>query len=144
MLARGDDRPNIINLTLRTELKAKAEAPRDVSDLNPRGCRDASLYRRFQQLGLSQVKMFPQLATNTDRTRLRVTQQNQILPALTTEEAEEWRVAVAEAEAEGTFFIAEAFHCAVGTKPEEPKASEGTRRQQIKEHNERREGILVL
>lgn len=44
-------------------------------------------------------------------------QQNQILPGFTPEEAEEWRIAVADAEADGTFFIAELFNCAVGTKP---------------------------
>jgi len=32
-------------------------------------------------------------------------------------EAETWRRAVAAAEGDGTFFIAQAFHCVVGTKP---------------------------
>ena len=43
--------------------------------------------------------------------------QQQILAALTPAEAETWRQAVAVAEADGTFFIAQAYHCAVGTKP---------------------------
>jgi len=115
VLGRGDDRPYIINLRLRSELKAKAEASRGGGS-NPQGCRDASLYRRFHQAGLTQVKMFPQLATYTDRTRLQF-MQGEILSALTPEEAEEWRTAVAEAESEGTFFIAEPFHCVVGTMP---------------------------
>ena len=76
---------------------------------------DTSLYRRFHQAGLTKVKMFPQLATNTDRERLRFLQ-GEILPALNPVEVEEWRTALAEAEAEGTFFIAEPYHCAVGTK----------------------------
>ncbi len=42
---------------------------------------------------------------------------SEILPTLISAEAEEWRIAVAEAEAEGTYFIAEPYHCAVGTKP---------------------------
>ena len=33
------------------------------------------------------------------------------------EEADEWRAAVVQAEAEGTFFVAQPFHCAVGTRP---------------------------
>jgi hypothetical protein len=33
------------------------------------------------------------------------------------EDAPEWQHAVAHAQAEGTFFIAQPFHCAVGTKP---------------------------
>ena len=32
-------------------------------------------------------------------------------------EAETWRQAVAAAERDGTFFIAQTYHCAVGTKP---------------------------
>jgi hypothetical protein len=43
--------------------------------------------------------------------------QQQILAALTPAEAETWRKAVAEAQDEGTFFIAQAYHCAVATKP---------------------------
>ena len=115
ILATAGDRPKIINLPLRTELKTKAEAPRGAGP-NPRGCADASLYRRFYQLGLTQVKMFPQLATSADRVRLQFLQ-GEILAVLTPEEAEEWRTAVTEGEAEGTFFITEPYHCAVGTKP---------------------------
>jgi hypothetical protein len=43
--------------------------------------------------------------------------QQQILAALTPAEAETWHQAVVAAEADGTFFIAQAYHCAVGTKP---------------------------
>jgi hypothetical protein len=59
--------------------------------------------------------MFPQLATFDDRSRLQ-TLQASILPTLSPEESKEWRDAVAQAEAEGTFFISTPFHCAVGTK----------------------------
>ena len=99
MLTHGWDRPYIINLPLRAELKAKAEAPARGAS-NPRACADASLYRRFHQVGLTKVKMFPQLATNTDRERLRWLQ-GEILPALTPEEAEEWRTAATEARQRG-------------------------------------------
>ncbi len=115
VLANAVDRPQIINLPLRAELKTKAEAARGGAS-NPRGCSDASLYQRFHQVGLTQVGMFPQLATYTDRLRLQ-NMQGDVFPALTPEEMEEWRAAVVEGEAEGTFFIAEAYHCAVGSKP---------------------------
>jgi hypothetical protein len=36
---------------------------------------------------------------------------------LTPAEAATFQQAVAAAEADGTFFIAQAYHCAVGTKP---------------------------
>ena len=101
---------------MRSELRTKAEVHRDQTPHHAQGCDDASLYRRFYQVGLTQVKMFPQLAIYTDRTQLQFMQQNQILPVLTPEEVGEWRTAVAGAEEEGTFFIAEPFHCAVGTK----------------------------
>jgi len=81
MLIQGHDLPCVVNLPLRTELKAKAEAPRGGAS-NPRGCANASLYRRFHQVGLTHVKMFPQLATAADRSRLQFMQQNQILPVL--------------------------------------------------------------
>jgi hypothetical protein len=43
--------------------------------------------------------------------------QQQILAALTPAEAATWHRAVAAAERDGTFFIAQSYHCAVGTKP---------------------------
>jgi len=115
VLARGDDRPNLINAPLRAELKAKAESRR--SELpNDLGCNDASLYRRFHQAGLTQVKMFPQLVTYTQQTHWQNIQ-SRILSALSLEEAEEYRTAVAHAQGEGSFFIAEQFHCAAGIRP---------------------------
>jgi hypothetical protein len=36
---------------------------------------------------------------------------------LTPDEAATFQQAVAQAAADGTFFIAQAYHCAVGTKP---------------------------
>ena len=115
VLTGGYDRPTIINLPLRAELKTKAEAPRGGASDGP-GCADASLYRRFYQAGLTQVRMLPQLANNTDKLRLRF-MEAEIFTNLTPEEMEEWQAAVSEAEAEGTFFIAELYHCAVGTIP---------------------------
>ena len=43
--------------------------------------------------------------------------QQQILAALTPAEAQTWHQAVTAATADGTFFIAQAYHCAVATKP---------------------------
>jgi hypothetical protein len=41
-----------------------------------------------------------------------------ILGAFTAEETLEWHAGMAQAETDGTYFIAQPFHCAVGTKPE--------------------------
>lgn len=118
VLARGDDHPNIINAPLRAELKAKAESQR-MERFHKLGCNDAGLYRRFHQAGLTQVKMFPQLAIFTpssDGANLSDLH-DRVVPALSAAETEEYYDAVAQAQADGSFFVAELFHCAVGTKP---------------------------
>lgn len=115
VIVRGDDRPFWVNLPLRAELKAKAELAAGRAGPGPKGCGDASLYRRFRQAGLARMKMLPQLVTYYDSGSLQNSQRN-IVSTLSPEELKEWRTAVAEAEAEGTFCIATTFHCAVGTK----------------------------
>jgi ubiquinone/menaquinone biosynthesis C-methylase UbiE len=117
VLGHAHDMPRWVNLPLRPALKTKVEAPGWADESgHPRGCDNASLYRRIHQAGLTQVRMFPQLATFDDRSRLQMLQAS-ILPTFSPEETQEWRAAVAQAEAEGTYFIATPFHCAVGTKP---------------------------
>ena len=117
VVGHAHDMPRWVNLALPAELKARVEAPGWASDRgHPLGCDDASLYRRFHQAGLTQVKMFPQFAAFDERSRLQ-SLQGDILPTLTPDAVQEWRAAVAQAEAAGTFFIATPFHCAVGTKP---------------------------
>lgn len=114
VVVRAVDMWSVANLPLRAELKMKVESlPNGVA--GERGCADVSLYRRFHQAELDDVRMFPQLATYTDRGHLHDVQER-ILAALSPEEAPEWTVAVDQAEAQGTFFIALPFHCAVGTK----------------------------
>ena len=117
VIARAADMVFPMNLPLSSSLKAKLEAPGAMGQGSPQGCADASLYRRFKQAGLTQVKMFPQLAAfdRTDPTVLDYLQ-GFLLQKLSQEEATEWRVARAEADAQGTFFMAWPHHCAVGTK----------------------------
>ena len=115
VVGHGHDMPRWVNLPLRTELKAKLEAPGWADEGgHPQGCDEASLYQRMHRAGLTQIKMFPQLASFDDVSRLQQFQAS-ILPTLSTEEAAEWRAAITQAE--GTFFISTPFHCAVGTKP---------------------------
>ena len=118
VIARAMDMPFLINLRLPPELQAKAGAPGVLGSVAAPGCADASLYRRFHEAGLTQVKMFPQLpAFDSSAPSLLQFMQNGILGRLTEEEARQWRSARAEAEAEGTFFMTWPHHCAVGTKP---------------------------
>lgn len=117
VLGHAHDMNRWVNLPLSPALKARVESPPWVEDRgHPQGCDDASLYQRFSRLGLRDVKMFPFISTFSDRMRLQFLQGG-ILPTLDADEAAEWRAAVAQAEADGTFFISTPFHCAVGTKP---------------------------
>ena len=83
----------------------------------PQGCADASLYTRFHALGLKELRGFPQLVAVRPGSLRLPRYQQQILAALNLAETEAWHAAVAQAESDGTFFIAQPFHCAVGTKP---------------------------
>ncbi len=115
IVVRSTDMPRWVNLRLSRELKKKVEAPQLLGgNVQQNGCADASLYGRLQRAGLVQVKMIPQLASHGSGERLQY-MQDRIVSALDAAELQEWRAAVAQAKE--TFFIAEPFHCAVGTKP---------------------------
>jgi ubiquinone/menaquinone biosynthesis C-methylase UbiE len=116
VLVRSVDMPWWVNLSLRPELKTKVESGRLGGNVQENGCADASLYRRLRDAGLVQVGMCPQLATYAEGERLEYMQEL-IVASLEPDEVTEWREAVARAQAERTFFIAEPFHAAVGTKP---------------------------
>jgi len=117
VMVRAIDIPLVVNVPLRPELKTKAQTPRGF--VGAEGCADASLYRRFHQAGLSHTQMWPQFAASDQpETPQAQFAHGAILGALTTEEAQEWHAGVAEAVADGTYFIAQPFHCAVGIKTE--------------------------
>jgi hypothetical protein len=118
VIARAMDMPFLMNAPLTAALRAKVEAPGAVGGVGPHGCADASLYRRLRQTGLTRVRMLPQLAAfgPADEVMLQF-MQDQLLPKLSQQEAGQWHAARAQAEKEGTFFMAFPHHCAVGTKP---------------------------
>ncbi len=117
VLGHAHDMNRWVNLPLRADLKTRIESPPWVDDPgHPQGCDDSSLYQRFAKLGLENTRMFPFISTFAEPDRLQF-MQGGILPTLNAEEADEWRAAAAQAQADGTFFISTPFHCAVGTKP---------------------------
>jgi SAM-dependent methyltransferase len=119
VMVRAIDIPWVVNVPLRPEVKTKAEIPRGF--VGAQGCADASLYRRFHEARLTHVQMFPQLAAfEQPQTPQAQFAHGAILGALTAEETQEWYVGTAQAVAGGTYFIAQPFHCVVGTKPETP------------------------
>lgn len=116
VMVRALDIPWVINVPLRPEVKTKAQIPRGF--VGAEGCADANLYRRFQQAGVTPVRMWPQFAAfeqaHTPQAQFAC---GAILGALTAEETQEWHAGMAQAVADGTYFIAQPFHCAVGIKP---------------------------
>ena len=116
VIVRAMDVPFFINMPLGDVLKAKVEDPQEWVSAGPRGCADATLYRRFQETNLTDVKMFPFLAAFIRLWALDFVQAS-LMPILDQAEAAEWHAARAIAEAEGTFLFSYPHHCAVGTKP---------------------------
>jgi SAM-dependent methyltransferase len=117
VMVRALDIPWVVNVPLRPEVKTKAQTPRGF--VGAQGCADASLYRRFHQAGLTHVQMLPQFAAfEQPQTPQAQFSHAAILGALTAEETHEWHAGMAQAVADGTYFIAQPFHCAVGTKPD--------------------------
>jgi ubiquinone/menaquinone biosynthesis C-methylase UbiE len=112
------DMPFWVNLPLDPALKAKVDMPGIIGGgMAPNGVADMSLYRRLAALGLTGLKCFPQLVSVMPGSERIERYQQQILAILTPAETEAFRQAVTVAERDGTFFIAQAYHCAVGTKP---------------------------
>lgn len=115
VIVRANDIPFIYNLDVKPALLVKInQLPGAKSE---KGCADASLYQRFHQAGLTQVKQFPQLATfDQDNMEMLNFIMSNSDAAFNEEEKAEWDRARVQAEAEGTFFICRPHHCAVGTK----------------------------
>ena len=117
VIVRAVDVPSWVNLPLTPELRAKVSSPGLFgAGVAPGGCADATLYSRFVNAGLGQLRCFTQFNTVTpEEPRLRMLQQ-QPVAALSADETRHWQRAIEQAEAEGTSFIAMPHHCAIGTK----------------------------
>ena len=105
-----------VNVSLPADIKAKVDAPGG-GTVSEGGCADVSLYRRFVQAELEDVRMFPHMATFQNPIPMHPGGLVMRLAALNPEELEKWDEAVTKARSEGTFFTTQPFHCAVGTKP---------------------------
>jgi SAM-dependent methyltransferase len=116
-IVRSLDLPSWANAALSPAVRAKVNMP-GMGGVAPAGCADASLYQRFRNAGLIGLSCFPQLDSldPLQISRMAFLKQR-ILANLSEAEGAEWESAVAQAEADGTFFIATPYHCAVGTKP---------------------------
>jgi SAM-dependent methyltransferase len=117
VIVRAVDVPSWVNLPLSPELRAKVSSPGLFgAGVAPGGCADASLHSRFVKVGLEQLRCFTQFNTVTpEEPRLRMLQQ-QPVATFSAGEAAQWQHAIELAESEGTFFIAQPHHSAIGTK----------------------------
>jgi hypothetical protein len=80
VVVRAIDMPFWVNLPLDPALKAKVDAPGIIGGgMSPRGVADASLYRRFHALGLTELRCFPQLVSVVPRQPRLERYQQQIL-----------------------------------------------------------------
>jgi ubiquinone/menaquinone biosynthesis C-methylase UbiE len=116
-VVRSTDLPRWVNLPLTGALKSKVDgAGFFAGNVSEGGCADASLYRRMIGVGLADVTMLPQWVTHNGGER-RQFLQDRIESLLSGAELAEWHRAVGQVSEQGTFFISEPFHCAVGLKP---------------------------
>ena len=117
VICRAVDLRWTMNAPVKREIRAKLEAE-GIGSVAERGCADASLYRRFREVGLSRIVTFPHLTpfTKTDSDVVDFAVPGR-LDAVTIDEANQWHAARAKAEEDGSFFIAWPHHCAAGLKP---------------------------
>ena len=116
VIVRAVDRGTWTNVPLSETLKEKIEDSGS-GGVAPRGCADATLYRRLQEAGLTGVRGGPAWAWVGPDEPWWDNVGRQIRGALISEEAEAWDKAVAGAQRdELPIWLARPFHCAVGTK----------------------------
>lgn len=116
VIVRAVDRPWLINVPLSADLRAKAESPR--GQVASRGCADVSLYDRFSNAGLVDLKLHPHLVSSSVTVGPWANNfKTNLSRKLSAEEREEVFSAMAKAIHNGSFFFAQPYHCAVGTKP---------------------------
>ncbi len=105
-----------INIPVHPDLRARFELRPNFDE--GAACASATLYRRFHHAPLTDVIGWPQLAEFTDPAgAIERFLMEPFLAQLNAEEVTEWQHGIAQAVADGSFFIAWPHHCAVGTVP---------------------------
>jgi SAM-dependent methyltransferase len=119
-IVRAQDMSWWSNLPLNPALRAKVDHAGVLgAGVSPTGCADASLYSRFCAAGLIDLRFFPlHVSAMPEIEPIRAGGlEQQVRTLLSGDELTEWDRAAAAAKAEGSFFISQPLHCAVGTKP---------------------------
>ncbi len=115
-IIRALDIPFVINLPLGPKVKRKAESFPNGAVFE-KGCADASLYCRFRQAGMTEVKKFPQFAAYDEASPMSLQHMLSLtFNRLERDEKAEWDAAMSALEAKEDFFISAPHHCVIGTK----------------------------
>lgn len=115
VMVRAVDMRSLWNMPLSAAVKDKVEAP--VPSVGEKGCADASLYRRFGQSGLTDLRLFPTTMTVRDPDSYSWKYYEPYIFSLLNErETAQWQAAKAQAIADKSIMLARWLHCAVGTK----------------------------
>jgi 2-polyprenyl-3-methyl-5-hydroxy-6-metoxy-1,4-benzoquinol methylase len=116
-ITRAIDMDWWVNLPISNEFRGKMNAlgTGTGGNVGVGGCADASLYARLFRTGLRPVMMGPQFAIYREGKRLSDVL-DRLLAPLSDREVRACRDAIGKAEKDGTLFVAEPFHCAVGGK----------------------------
>ena len=116
VMVRAVDMRSLWNLPVSAAIKDKVEAP--VPSVGEGGCADASLYTRFGQSGLIDLKLFPTTMTVNDPDGYTWKYYAPYLfSMLDKQEIAEWHAAKRQAIADKSILLARWLLCAVGTKP---------------------------
>jgi SAM-dependent methyltransferase len=106
-----------VNMPVSNDLKSRLNelGSSTGAGIGEGGCADASLYTRLPDAGLTPLMMGPQFAIYKDGERLDGVL-DRFLTMLSQSDARVCRDALRQAKNDGTIFVAEPFHCAVGAK----------------------------
>lgn len=114
IVVRAMDAPWWVNAPLDAAIRSPAEW-RMGSGVTEGGCADGSLYARMQAAGLQDLLIRPQVGRYLSGEHFRGRIQR-FLGLVDQKHAAAARAAVEVAEKDGSLFVAEPFHCAVGTR----------------------------
>jgi ubiquinone/menaquinone biosynthesis C-methylase UbiE len=117
VMVRATDRRVLWNMPLDDAVRDIVEAP--VPSVGIGGCADVSLYRRFGQSGLTDLRLFPTVMTVSDPDSYSWRYyEPYIFSQLDEAGVAIWHAAKAQAIADGSILMSRWAHCAVGTKKE--------------------------
>jgi SAM-dependent methyltransferase len=121
VMTRATDVHWWVNLPVPDKLRSKLNAlgSNTGAGVGGDGCADTSLYPRLLRVGLTPLMIGPQFAIYKEGERLDGVL-DRLLTLLSKSDARICRDAVRQAKTDGTVFVAEPFHCAVGVKSDRP------------------------